>query len=321
MRTKIVYTLVSDESDNYYEQALISLFSLRLYHPRPDIVVLVVDENTDKTLTGKREEIKKYVSEIIPIQVPNHYDKKYTSRYLKTRLREFIKGDYLFIDCDTIICGSLSGIDQTEASLAMVSDLNDSLPLQDKVILDRCGKGGLGNLEGKPYFNSGVIYAKDTPEVYQFYEKWHKNWKFSAANGVSFDQPSLCKTNADSGCIIEELPAIWNCQFKYNQGYQYLNKALIMHYFNPNGSKAWSYPTDTLFAAIKDKGFIDENVDKLIRHPKTSLYAIMTINKDSAYRFFNSEMTYIYFCQPRLYKILLSVAKISSRVLNCIRLK
>lgn len=321
MFTKIVYTLVSDESDNYYEQALISLYSLRLYHPRPDIVVLVVDENTDKTLTGEREEIKKYVSEIISIQVPTNYDKKHSSRYLKTRLREFIKGDYLFIDCDTIICKPLSDIDDISAPLAMVSDLNDNLPLQDETVIARCEKGGLGYLKGKPYFNSGVIYAKDTPDVHRFYEEWHKNWKLSAEKGVPFDQPALCKTNADSESIIEELPAIWNCQFKYAQGYQYLNKALIMHYFNPNGSKAWSYPTDTLFAAIKDKGFINENVDKLIRHPKTSLYAIMTINKDSAYRFFNSEMTYIYFCQPRLYKILLSVAKISSRVLNCIRLK
>ena len=313
MRTKIVYTLVSDEGDYYYEQALISMHSLRHYHPQPTVVELVVDERTFNTLKGKREEIKNYVSSIITIQAPDEFDKKLSSRYLKTNLRKFVKGDYLFIDCDTIICKPLSGIDDTKASIAMVSDLNGNLSLTDKLIIKRCEDGGLGNLEGMPYFNSGVIYAKDTPEVHHFYEEWHKNWKLSAENGVTFDQPALCKTNADNGLIIKELPGVWNCQFKYTQGYKYLSDAYIMHYFNPNGKEAWTYPTDMIFERIKATGHIESTTENLLRHPQTNLYAVMSINKDSAYRFFNSDLTYIYFCQPRLYKTIVCVSKVLSR--------
>lgn len=313
MRTKIVYTLVSDEGDNYYEQALMSMHSLRHYHPQSTVVELVVDERTINTLKGKREGIKNYVSLITIIRVPNEFDKKQSSRYLKTNLRKFIKGDYLFIDCDTIICKPLSNIDKIGAPIAMVADLNGKLKLTDKSIIKRCEDGGLGNLEGMPYFNSGVIYAKDTPEVHHFYEEWHKNWKLSAENGVTFDQPALCKTNADNGLIIKELPGVWNCQFKYTQGYKYLSDAYIMHYFNPNGKEAWTYPTDMILERIKATGRIDPITNNLLRHPQTNLYAVMSINKDSAYRFFNSDMTYIYFCQPRLYKTIASISKVLSR--------
>lgn len=316
MKTKIIYTLVSDESDYYYEQALMSLHSLRLHHPSLVVVVLVVDETTNNTLKGKREEIKKYVNNIVSVHVPDEYDKKQSSRYLKTNLRQYVRGDYLFIDCDTVICKSLSEIDKIEASIAMVSDINGDLPLKDETIIKRCETAGFGNLEGKPYFNSGVIYAKDTPEVHHFYEEWHNNWKVSVNKSIVFDQLALCKTNADNGYLINELPAIWNCQFKYTQGYKYLRNAIIMHYFNPNDTNNWSLPTDMVFETIKKNGSINTTTDYLIRHPKNVLYTVMTINKEHSYRYFNSEMTYIYYCQPRLYKMILSGSKMFSRIVS-----
>lgn len=33
MKTKIIYVLVSNENDCYLEQALVSIYSLRLYNP------------------------------------------------------------------------------------------------------------------------------------------------------------------------------------------------------------------------------------------------------------------------------------------------
>ena len=315
MRTKVVYTLVSDNSDYYLEQAMMSLHSLRI-HNASVYVEIFVDNYTSTTLIEKRAGLLLYANKVTVIDIPQQFDKKHSSRYLKTNLRKFIKGDYLFIDCDTIICQPLSGIDDTKASIAMVSDLNGNLSLTDKLIIKRCEDGGMGNLEGMPYFNSGVIYAKDTPEVHHFYEEWHKNWKLSAENGVTFDQPALCKTNADNGLIIKELPGVWNCQFKYTQGYKYLSDAYIMHYFNPNGKEAWTYPTDMIFERIKATGHIDSITNNLLRHPQTNLYAVMSINKDSAYRLFNSDLTYIYFCQPRLYKTIASISKVLSRFIH-----
>ena len=117
MQTKIIYTLVSENSDYYLEQALISVYSLRKHNPEAT-VELVVDKDTAATLVEKRSKIKEYVTSIVEIDVPREYDKKRRSRFLKTNLRQLVKGDYLFIDCDTVICGKLDEIDAFDGDLA-----------------------------------------------------------------------------------------------------------------------------------------------------------------------------------------------------------
>lgn len=45
MKTKIIYVLVSNENDCYLEQALVSIYSLRLYNPDANLLLLVDEEN------------------------------------------------------------------------------------------------------------------------------------------------------------------------------------------------------------------------------------------------------------------------------------
>ena len=96
MRTKIVYVVTSDETDVYLEQALLSVFSLRKHNPNA-YVELVVDQNTNTTITGKRGEILKYIDNKVVVNVPEEYNKLSRSRWLKTSLRQHIKGDFLYI--------------------------------------------------------------------------------------------------------------------------------------------------------------------------------------------------------------------------------
>lgn len=308
MNTRIVYTLISDETDSYLEQALMSVYSLRKYHP-DSMVDLVVDSRTEATLEGKRGKIKEYVTTIVPVEVPEQFDKKSRSRYLKTNLRQLIHGDYLFVDCDTVICGRLDGIDNIEGDMAAASDVNGPLPLTDEYVVARCEAAGFLGLKSQPYFNSGVMLVRDTPQTHQFYERWYANWQASASKGVTFDQPALCQTNVEMGLPIRELSGEWNCQFKYRQGYAYLRKALIMHYFNGNGSNQWTYPSDVLFKSIKNKGAIDSTIDKLLCNPKSQLYTVMTINEDDAYRFFNSEMIDVFYNNRPLYRFVTVLAR------------
>ena len=68
-----VYVLISNDKDLYYEQALLSAYSLRL-HNKDLKVVILVDNATDISLTGKRAEIRKYVDEVKVVDVPKEYD-------------------------------------------------------------------------------------------------------------------------------------------------------------------------------------------------------------------------------------------------------
>ena len=314
MKTKIVYVLVSSPSDFYLEQALISVHSLRMYNS--DVVVeLVVDASTNMSLEERRAKIRAYVNEVHVVETPAGYNPVQISRYLKTNLRKFVKGDFLFIDCDTIICDSLAEIDEVDADIAMVADLNEALLLADLNTIENYKRAGFGDATGLPYFNSGVIYAKDTLFVHQFYAHWYDNWQKSNNRGVKYDQPALCATNVACGKAVKELNGVWNCQFKFG-GYRTINKAKIMHYYSNNGGNNdfFTLPMDMLYQQVRDNG-ITSLVDSLIRHAKTDFYAVMTVNKEQSMSFFNSHLLYLYTNRPALYQVLESVGKVMEKIM------
>lgn len=321
MQTKIVYTLVSDESDTYLEQALLSVYSLRLHNPHT-IVELVVDQLTANTIVDKRAEIRKYITDLITVDVPEDNTKVQRSRYLKTNLRKFVKGDYLFIDCDTIICRKLDEIDSFAGEIGMVADINGDLFLKDTSVIDRCRNAGFKDVQDKPYYNSGVIFSRDTVSSHKLYEKWYKLWEQSKANGIFFDQPALCRANQDLNFPIQEMEGIWNCQFKYSNGYKYLKNAKILHYYSNNGVGKRPYAQDRIFEYIKERGIIDKSVDNIVKHPDTILYSVMTINDDKAFEYFNASPIYIYQNVPFVYRFFEGLSNVFLRLyLFCSKIK
>lgn len=309
MKTKIVYVLVSSPSDFYLEQALISVHSLRMYNPNA-VVELVVDAITEMNLVEKRAKIREYVDDVHTVETPEGFDPVQRSRYLKTNLRKIVKGEYLYIDCDTVICASLAEIDQVDADIAMVADLNGNLALSDDAIVARCEKAGFLQMKGQPYYNSGVIYSKDTQQSNELYERWYDNWCKSDILGVKYDQPALCASNVECGKIIQELEGIWNCQFKM-QGFPYLRKAKVMHYYSNNGENDsfFTLPMDMLYQEVRNSG-ITLHIEKLICNSKTDLYAVMTVNQRQFLSFSNSHMLYVYTNRPALYRILEKLGKV-----------
>ena len=121
MKTKIVYCIVSNDEDIYLEQAWVSIYTLRRHNPDAE-VILLVDKDTELTLIGKRSGIKELVAEVKAVETPVGYNAMQRSRYLKTNFRHFISGDLLFIDADTVIGGSLAGVDDIDAEIACVPD-------------------------------------------------------------------------------------------------------------------------------------------------------------------------------------------------------
>ncbi len=298
MKTKIVYVLVSDDSDYYYEQVMLSIRSLIYYNLKARIEVLV-DEDTFASLRGNREAIKQY-ADVIEVDTPSGYDKMRRSRYLKTNMRNLVAGDFLFLDCDTVICESIEEIDKLDVDLGMVADLNGPLLLDDQNTISKGIKAGFPDFTGKPYFNSGVIFVKDTDMTRSFFNSWYENYLKSESHGVFNDQPALCQTNAEFGYIVSEIPGIWNCQFKM-KGYSLLNDANIMHYYSNNGNNKLPWPQEVLFNRIKEKGDFDLEILKLLSHPRTILYTILSISSDSAFNYLISESLYTFFSSPRLY--------------------
>lgn len=82
---KVVYTLVSSQSDYYLEQFCYSAFSVKRVSPNAEIT-LVVDEQTNRSFVGVRETEASIADEIISVSYPENMTSKQRSRMLKTML-------------------------------------------------------------------------------------------------------------------------------------------------------------------------------------------------------------------------------------------
>lgn len=257
MKTKLVYVLTCAPEATYIEQALISIWSARYHNPSAHIVLLV-DDLTNKLFVGKRSEVLDYINEKVIIHFENKdANMMYRSRFIKTQIRLLVKGDLLFIDCDTIVNKSLADIDQCEAEVAMVPDEHLNLrEYPDSVLLpliDYANKLDYDIISEERYFNSGVIYAKDNVRAYELWKCWHSIWLEGVAKGIGIDQPSLGKANLECDHIISILPNVWNTLIYMNP--IFANEGRILHFWNFR-NKSFIFTTPFL-EYLRKKGLTD----------------------------------------------------------------
>lgn len=266
MQTKLVYVLTCAPEATYIEQALISIWSAR-YHNADAHIVLLVDDKTNQLLVGKRAEILEYISEKIVISfVEVNASMIYRSRFIKTQVRQLVKGDILFIDSDTVVNHSLAEIDQSDCEVGAVCESNLPIEQFDVPLYESiCGNAnriGWSLQNEKYYFSSGVIYAKDTPAVYRLFERWHQYWQKGLDMGVNIDQPSLAKANIACEHIIQRINDKWNCiMFTYPR---WAKNASILHFASyRNMSFLFS---KRVLKYIKDNG-LTSYIKQYILHP------------------------------------------------------
>lgn len=269
MRAKLVYVLTCAPEASYIEQALISIWSAQ-YHDPDAHIVLLVDDKTNELLVGKRAEVLEYVTEkvVIPFEDANA-SMMFRSRWIKTQVRQLVKGDLLFIDCDTIVNKSLEEIDKVEAEAAAVPESN--LPIADfhpslyESMEENAKKIGWDMAGEEYYYSSGVIYVKDTPSAHKMFQLWHQYWIGGGQFGINIDQPSLAKANIDCGHLIERIDNKWNCiMFTYPR---HANEANILH-FAAYRNMSFLFSKRVL-RYIKDNG-LTEYVKEYITHPTNS---------------------------------------------------
>lgn len=321
MNTKIVYVAVSDEEDLYLEETFVSIYSLRLHNPKA-VVYLVVDEKTDSTIRGKRSGILKYVDHkiVVPIQEP--YNKVERSRYLKTRLREYIQGVFFYLDSDTVVVEDLSELDKLQCDIAAV--ISDHVPVN--VYYDFCGNNVkkyarqegwkcAGNI---PYFNGGALFVKDSELAHSFYKDWHSRWKDCLQKyGRHNDQPPLAWVNEKYNYVITELPGIWNCQI-LTFSLPFIHEAKIIHYFsldtNYNNRLIHAFRDKGIYMKVREVGEITDDIEQQIIKAK-SLYLNPTrICRPNEVAFLSGETAQVCLNHERMVKVLNCVFRILLKI-------
>ena len=272
MQTKIVYTLVSSDSDKFLYELWVSIYSLRLYEPDATVVVLC-DEDT-KHYVQLFPKLLGMISELKAVKLPAHYNAKQKSRELKTSFRRYIDGKLLFLDTDTVVCKPLRDIDKIEYEMAAVPVMH--LPVQQTPFPPIAPVKNIFGIdlytECEYYFNSGVIYVDDNPRTREFFHRWNENWHYSCfEKGNSQDEPSFLKADIDMNHFIHTLPDIYNAQV--SMSLKWFADAAIIHWWHMSFIENQSYSPflgGQIYQEIKEAKGITPHAGEMIRFCKQS---------------------------------------------------
>lgn len=310
MKTKIAYILSSSEKDYYLEQTMISVCSLKFHNPNC-YAILVIDNLTNKSMQGARRNIMHYFDELKVIDVPTHFNKVQSSRFIKTSLRNHIDGDYLFIDGDTIICDDISEIDNFCGPIAAVLDCH--MPIskhQHQKLIRQWAKDSGWIINDDNYYNSGVMFVSDSKVSHDFYDLWHKKWLENSDKGFPRDQPTMGMVNEFLDCVVNELSGQWNCQI-FDNGIKYFTDAKIVHYFSSRGAISHSSPfvlaNNEILVNIRENSYvIPHNLMSFLYNRHNLLSGSITlIGREDAMFYYTTLSHYLkkmYICHPNLYE-------------------
>jgi hypothetical protein len=92
----VCFVLTAKHLGLYGDMAAVAALSVRRLHPHARIV-LVTDEPTARAVDRRSHALRYIVSEIV-VRPTGSDDPVVNSRYLRTVLRQLIKGDYLYLD-------------------------------------------------------------------------------------------------------------------------------------------------------------------------------------------------------------------------------
>lgn len=281
MSLKFVYALISNEQDFYAEQAALSMHSLRLHNPDSHIT-LVTDEETLDALTGNRSLIRQYVNEFVIVNPPADFSPKQKSRFLKTSLRQNIKGDFLFLDCDTIVTDRLDALEDVQCDVAAVYAQHTNS--RDIYYFDKHWNSNNEHRHMTQYYevrdvpadekyeirfhcNSGVMLCRDTENAYRLFETWHQFWlESSTVYGYHSDQCDLWRADAALNGIMTELDGSYNCQIIYPfMVVRYIFDCKVFHYFSTSRRYNWiSFKNPSVLKKVRKDG-ISSDLEKRMR--------------------------------------------------------
>ena len=302
MITKVVYVLVSSKNDYYVEMLQLSLYSLRIFHP-DDIVEVVMDEKTYSRLVKQKHRLLADVKPIV-VEIPKEYSLMQRSRYLKTRLREIIVGDFLYLDTDTVVAGPLGEVDHFSGVIAAVWDNHDG-----EFFIDQSEPKGWAEQFPVKRFNAGVLYVKDTSTALRFFQQWHENWKYCVSEGCSFDQPGFRKAYAESGIEIEQMSGIWNCQVTRATSAPFIDDAKVLHYQRAGA-------VISIFGhSIRKKGKVCDDAASFVKNARYFFSGHNLYLTTLEYEALDS-VRYTLFNYPRFFRFMSSLSKANSRLIE-----
>ena len=297
-------------------------------HHMPDChITLLTDKATESSFTNNRKNEIVYADEIISIDLDTKiYSAHQRSRILKTSARQHVKGDYIYIDCDTVIVKPFPDISYYTAPIMACWDTHAKF--KDNPYRDMCLEHG--HLLHWPidkedfYFNSGVIIVRDDKVSYDFYKKWNENLLLGYEKGVYMDQPSFAKTNYEMGHIVERLDDLWNCELKH--GVKYMKDSYIWHYLCTNKSnnkhqQLFILNETNVLMEVKRTTIISDDIKRVVSDPFLGLAEVTHCFAGEDVFYFRTPLhqTFRSLYETKIFSIMEKMLKVIKRINRFIR--
>jgi hypothetical protein len=201
----ICFVLAGKDLGVYSDMAAVAALAVRRLHPQARII-LVTDEVTAHAIERGKHALGGIVSEI-SVQPTGTDVPSVSSRYLRTVLRQLVKGDYLYLDADAIAVRPLDRGWPSGTDLAMARDRNQRgiTPLALPSVQQLHAKLGW-KFRTDRYLNAGVMFVRDTAAAHAFYAEWHERWKQALSLGIWQDQFSFNSASTTGIATIGILP-------------------------------------------------------------------------------------------------------------------
>jgi hypothetical protein len=264
----VAYVLVYRGTGRYATMAYLSVLATR--RVQPDVrVVIICDSETVPHVRANSPALFDNVDEVIVVD-SGIDNLRARSFHLKTRVRDFIAGDLIYLDSDTLPIRPFRDMADGNWDIALVQDRNHHCPVTPVYPhweLDRMKQMGWDCPLPK-YFNAGVYFFRDNPAVRAVVADWQRRWQHSWSLGDDWDQLALNCSLHTLPVRVRELPPAYNAMVTVSP--LHARGAKIYHFFAGNRETLDDSLYEHLIKHCEATGEIDwEAIDrcKAIDHP------------------------------------------------------
>jgi hypothetical protein len=246
---KLVYVVCDEPEGPYARMARLAAWSARRAMPQCEIEMLVPQQDVKHhsgTATGQ------VIDRLVGVDC-GALDRLGQSRFIKTTMRRFVAGDFVYLDSDTLVLRDFRDVWDGVTDVGLAEDLNcgkrvPGFPAEQRELF-----AALGWETTRLYFNGGMMAARDNVRVAELFECWHRFWLLGKERQrCAMDQPSLNHSISESGVKVRRLSYAYNALIDANP--RLARGACVLHFFTKGGRPRGETIAAQLLAAYEATG-------------------------------------------------------------------
>jgi hypothetical protein len=265
---QVAYVLIYRGKSRYASMAYLSISAARRVHPDCRIA-LICDKETPQHVRKNFPALLDLVDRVVVLdsEVENVRARSYQ---FKTRIRDAVEGDVVYLDSDTLPVRPFDGMARGDWDVAYVQDRTHYSPVKPIYpywVKDRMARVGWDYPFVK-YYNAGIGFYRDNAAVRAMVADWQKRWDTFWSVGDDCDQIPLNCSLSTMPIRVHELPPAFNAMVMVHPSLA--RGAKIYHFFAGNQVTMGDTLFEYLLQHYEATGTIDwESVDRCVAmdHP------------------------------------------------------